>query len=184
MRNKFDLRAGRQFAGRICRSPGRHGLDQANLRLTLELRAAGNVELTTTIIGGQRSHSAKIFIWSRGKSSAGEGYSPRGNNVVKKWIVSSLLLFAMVGAVVVSDAREPPPEFLGLRLGMNEETVHRRLRKMPRSKRKRRKVRKVANRKSGSSSAKQPYYLRKTLAINSFRKVSQLQGPMSGLARH
>jgi len=50
--------------------------------------------------------------------------------VVKKWVVSSLLLFAMVGAVVVSAAKEPPREFLGLRLGMNEETVHRRLRKI------------------------------------------------------
>jgi len=65
-----------------------------------------------------------------GKSTAGVGYSPRGKNVVKKWIVSSLLLFAMVDAVVVCAAREPPREFFGLRLGMNEETVHRRLRKI------------------------------------------------------
>ena len=47
-----------EFAGA---RPGMIGLDQVNVRLTSELRAAGTVELTL-IVGGQRSNSATIFI--------------------------------------------------------------------------------------------------------------------------
>jgi len=45
------------------------------------------------------------------------------------WTITGLLLSVIVSAVV-SPAKQPPREFFGLSLGMNEETVHRRLRKI------------------------------------------------------
>lgn len=49
---------------------------------------------------------------------------------MKKWIASSLLLFIVVAANSKTGPKKPPREVFGLRLGMSEDSVHRRMRKI------------------------------------------------------
>jgi hypothetical protein len=47
-----------------------------------------------------------------------------------KIIVSSLFILLLLGAVIQAKPKGPPREVFGLRLGMSEESVHKRLRKI------------------------------------------------------
>ena len=50
--------------------------------------------------------------------------------MISKRIVSSLLLFIIVAAITKAGPKKPPREVFGLTLGMTEESVHRRMRKI------------------------------------------------------
>jgi hypothetical protein len=50
--------------------------------------------------------------------------------VISKRIISSLLLLIILAAVTKAGPKKPPREVFGLRLGMAEESVHRRMRKI------------------------------------------------------